>query len=161
MPKRGQSNLGRVPVIDVRIPTWSRVVGFAMKVMEENGLALLVNLSGEFASKLSRHAAGSAVAQGRILSFSTLPTRGLMSLGGGARGNQLKLAVDEYGYRGLKISKALGLGVRLEGGPLLPVDDGILDPLWEMAGILGVPVAIHTGDPRAFWETTTLRMTIR
>jgi predicted TIM-barrel fold metal-dependent hydrolase len=33
----------------------------------------------------------------------------------------------------------------------LAVDDPGLDPVFEAAGRLGMPVAIHTGDPRAFW----------
>jgi len=32
------------------------------------------------------------------------------------------------------------------------VDDPGLDPLFEKAGELGMPVAIHTGDPKAFWQ---------
>lgn len=59
------------------------------------------------------------------------------------------------GARGLKISKALGLAVRWPDGSLLKVDDPILDPLWRAAGELGVPVAIHTGDPLAFFRPPT------
>jgi len=55
------------------------------------------------------------------------------------------------GAAGLKISKALGLGVRGADGELLAVDDPRLDPLWDRAGRLGVPVTIHTADPRAFF----------
>jgi predicted TIM-barrel fold metal-dependent hydrolase len=56
------------------------------------------------------------------------------------------------GGRGLKISKALGLRVRTADAKLLPVDDARLDPLWRAAGELRVPVAIHTGDPLAFFQ---------
>jgi predicted TIM-barrel fold metal-dependent hydrolase len=57
------------------------------------------------------------------------------------------------GARGLKISKALGLGVRENGdsGPLIKVDDPRLDPMWEEAGKLGMPVFIHVSDPDAFF----------
>ena len=37
-------------------------------------------------------------------------------------------------------------------GDLIPVDDPRLDPLWAMAGELGVPVLIHTADPVAFFQ---------
>jgi predicted TIM-barrel fold metal-dependent hydrolase len=33
----------------------------------------------------------------------------------------------------------------------VPVDDPELDPVFETAGELGMPIAIHSGDPRAFW----------
>jgi predicted TIM-barrel fold metal-dependent hydrolase len=56
------------------------------------------------------------------------------------------------GARGLKILKELGLEIRDQGGKLLTVDDARLDPLWAECGKLGMPVAIHTSDPDAFFE---------
>jgi predicted TIM-barrel fold metal-dependent hydrolase len=56
------------------------------------------------------------------------------------------------GARGLKILKDLGLGVRDKTGKLIPVDDPRLDPVWEECGRLGIPVAIHTSDPEAFFS---------
>lgn len=58
------------------------------------------------------------------------------------------------GARGLKILKDLGLGVRDNSGKLIPVDDPRLDPVWEECGRLGIPVAIHTSDPEAFFTPT-------
>ena len=58
------------------------------------------------------------------------------------------------GARGLKILKDLGLGVRDSSGKLIPVDDPRLDPVWEECGRLGIPVAIHTSDPEAFFTPT-------
>jgi predicted TIM-barrel fold metal-dependent hydrolase len=57
----------------------------------------------------------------------------------------------EQGARGLKIAKLLGLGLRDAEGRLIRVDAPALDPVFERAGELGMPVAIHTGDPEAFW----------
>jgi hypothetical protein len=59
------------------------------------------------------------------------------------------------GARGLKITKGFGLAVRGPDGSLLKIDDPIVDPLWQAAGELGVPVAIHTGDPLAFFQPPT------
>jgi predicted TIM-barrel fold metal-dependent hydrolase len=60
------------------------------------------------------------------------------------------------GARGLKIPKGLGLGYPApDGKHLLPIDDPGLDPLFEKAGALGMPVAIHIGDPKAFWKPNT------
>ena len=55
------------------------------------------------------------------------------------------------GARGLKVLKDLGLGVRDKSGKFVGVDDPRLDPVWEECGRLGIPVAIHTSDPEAFW----------
>jgi predicted TIM-barrel fold metal-dependent hydrolase len=63
---------------------------------------------------------------------------------------QLDDAVQR-GARGLKVLKDLGLGVRDKSGKLIPVDDPRLDPIWEECGRLGIPVAIHTSDPEAFF----------
>jgi predicted TIM-barrel fold metal-dependent hydrolase len=56
------------------------------------------------------------------------------------------------GARGLKILKSLGLTLRDRSGRLVSVDDGRLDPMWAECGRLGIPVAIHTADPDAFFE---------
>jgi predicted TIM-barrel fold metal-dependent hydrolase len=56
------------------------------------------------------------------------------------------------GARGLKVTKVLGLNVRDRSGQLLAVDDPRLDPMWAECGKLGIPVAIHTSDPDAFFE---------
>jgi predicted TIM-barrel fold metal-dependent hydrolase len=55
------------------------------------------------------------------------------------------------GARGLKVLKDLGLGARDKSGKFVAIDDARLDPVWEECGRLGIPVAIHTSDPEAFW----------
>ncbi|PYV46617.1 MAG: amidohydrolase, partial [Acidobacteria bacterium] len=37
-------------------------------------------------------------------------------------------------------------------GKLVAIDDPRLDPIWEEAGRLGIPVSIHTSDPEAFFH---------
>jgi predicted TIM-barrel fold metal-dependent hydrolase len=64
-------------------------------------------------------------------------------------------AAYKAGARGVKIFKNLGLGVVDAKGQLIPVDDPGLDPMFAMAGKLHMPIAIHTGDPKAFWEPPT------
>jgi hypothetical protein len=57
------------------------------------------------------------------------------------------------GAVGLKILKTLGLYLR-DGGPtgkLVRVDDQRFDPMWDACGSLGIPVAMHVGDPEAFF----------
>ena len=56
------------------------------------------------------------------------------------------------GARGLKVWKDLGLRVRDVRGRLVLPDDPRLDPLWDTAAQLRVPVAIHTADPVAFFD---------
>ena len=58
------------------------------------------------------------------------------------------------GARGLKVLKDWGLGVRDHTGKLVPIDDPRMDPVWEECGRLGIPVAIHSTDPEAFFTPT-------
>ena len=61
------------------------------------------------------------------------------------------------GAQCLKISKALGLYLPDPTHPkrLLKVDDPRLNPIWRAAGRLNLPIFIHTGDPKAFFEPLT------
>jgi len=57
------------------------------------------------------------------------------------------------GAVGVKVLKTLGLYLR-DGGPngaLVKVDDPRFDPMWDACGRLGLPVAMHVGDPEAFF----------
>ncbi len=61
------------------------------------------------------------------------------------------------GARGLKVLKDLGLQVRDNSGKLVAIDDPRLDPVWEECGKLGIPVAIHSTDPEAFFTSVDNR----
>ncbi|BAJ62440.1 MULTISPECIES: amidohydrolase family protein [Anaerolinea] len=56
------------------------------------------------------------------------------------------------GAEGLKIWKHFGLHVRDHTGARVAVDDARLDPVWQTAGELGMPVLIHIADPVAFFD---------
>lgn len=125
----------------------------AIQVMDESGIHRVVNMSGGFAPRY-RHANLRAADryEGRIALFFNMNWKPVDEPDFGQRmARGLEAAVSE-GYAGLKISKQLGLGVKTEDGHYLAVDDERLDPLWDQAGELGVPVGIHTGDPKAFFE---------
>lgn len=62
----------------------------------------------------------------------------------------------KQGARGLKILKTLGLYLRqnITSGDLVKIDDPRFDPMWDMCGQAGIPVAIHIADPVAFFAPT-------
>ncbi len=146
----------RPPVIDVHAHIMPHGLARLARVVEDNGLGLVVNLSGgsvEQAWEVSRLMRERFPA---LVSFYNPNWKNRHQPDFGAReAAALERAVRQYGLRGLKISKALGLYLRDAAGGRIPVDWPTLDPLWKKAGELGIPVAIHTSDPKAFWEPPT------
>lgn len=146
----------RPPVIDVHTHIMPHGLARLAQVVEDNGLGLVVNLSGgsvEQAWEVSRLMRKRFPA---VVSFYNPDWKKRDLPDFGAReAAALERAVRQYGLRGLKVSKALGLYLRDAAGERIPVDWPGLDPLWRKAGDLGIPVAIHTSDPRAFWEPAT------
>lgn len=51
-----------------------------------------------------------------------------------------------------EIGKGLGLSTRKADGTRLAIDDPALDPVWQAAARLKIPVFIHTADPAEFWQ---------
>jgi uncharacterized protein len=63
-----------------------------------------------------------------------------------------KIEADvQAGAQGLKVFRELGLEYRDKNGKLVMPDDPRMDPIWEQAGELGIPVLIHSADPVAFF----------
>jgi len=51
-----------------------------------------------------------------------------------------------------EIGKAFGQSIRKADGSRLALDDPALDPVWQAAARLRLPVFIHTGDPEEFYR---------
>ena len=93
--------------------------------------------------------------QDRFEFFANLDWTGVGQPGWGEReADRLEREV-RMGARGVKIFKSWGLGVTGADGELLHVDDPRIDPLMERAARLNAIVAMHTGDPKAFFEPPT------
>jgi uncharacterized protein len=58
----------------------------------------------------------------------------------------------KMGANGLKIYKNLGTSARDKKGQRIKVDDPRIGPVWDKCGQLGIPVLIHSADPRQFWQ---------
>ena len=56
------------------------------------------------------------------------------------------------GAKGLKIYKNLGIHLKDSKGNRIPIDDPRIDPIWAKCGQLGIPVLIHSADPKPFWD---------
>jgi predicted TIM-barrel fold metal-dependent hydrolase len=51
-----------------------------------------------------------------------------------------------------EVGKNLGLSTRKADGTRLKIDDPVLDPAWQAAARLNLPVFIHTADPAEFFK---------
>lgn len=121
--------------------------------MDRSGVVSVVNLDGRSRNDRYREQlkAYEKFGKDRVLTFFTPDYSGIDDPEWGKKeAAKLEKAVEE-GCRGVKIFKALGLTVRFSNGEVVPVDDPRIDPFWEMAGKLGVPVMIHVSDPKAFF----------
>jgi len=145
---------GAIRAIDVHTHFGPEAADRALELLERHGIDVCVNLSGMYpGGGLEEQLAAAARHPGRIVVFTT-PHWSLAREGpgyGARMADDLSRAAA-LGARGLKIPKVLGLGLRDASGARVPVDAPELDPLFERAGELGLPVAIHTGDPIAFWS---------
>ena len=125
-----------------------------LKAMDAVNLHTMVNLTGGSGEELATAIATFDRAfPGRFVSM-TEPTWARASEAGYAAWQGAEVAkAKAAGAVGLKILKTLGLYLR-DGGPqgtLVRVDDARFDPMWEACGSLGLPVAMHVGDPEAFF----------
>jgi predicted TIM-barrel fold metal-dependent hydrolase len=146
----------RPPVIDIHTHLSPTALDRIRAIAGDNGLDGLVNLSGGSLRRGAKQSVALQKAEPRIVHFMN-PDWGLRDHPefGLILAKSLEYAVRNLGFKGLKISKALGLYLTDKAGQRIPVDAPVLDAMWTMAGTLGVPVAIHTGDPKAFWEPVT------
>lgn len=125
-----------------------------LPVMDRKKIRTLVNLTGGYQEGLKQSVAKFDKAHpGRFLTM-TEPAWALANERGYDK-KQVALLEEakQNGACGLKVLKTLGLYLR-ENGKLLKVDDPRFDPMWDAAGRLGLPVAIHVSDPIAFFNAT-------
>jgi predicted TIM-barrel fold metal-dependent hydrolase len=158
----GARTAHRYPRIDTHTHVMPDGVERALKLMDEWGIDGIVNLSGMYPGPprhmLETQLEAASKMHGRMIVFANTDFRLVRThpTDYGKLMADLLVESKRLGARGLKIPKGLGLGYPApDGRSLLKVDDRGLDPLFEKAGELGMPVAIHIGDPKAFWEPPT------
>ena len=160
--RRAETTVSRalVPAIDVHnhLGRWLTDDWLAPDVpalcdlMDEVGVTSMVNLDGrwgdELGANLDRY---DAAHPGRFLTFCHLDWTVLQQ----PSPTEKLIASLEHsraaGARGLKVWKDLGLTVTDAQGELVLPDDPRLADVFVAAGVLGLPVVIHTADPVAFF----------
>jgi predicted TIM-barrel fold metal-dependent hydrolase len=125
-----------------------------VKTMDAVNLHTMVNLTGGVGEELATTITTFDRAFPRRFVSMTEPAWTRASEPGYAAWQAEEIArAKTAGAVGVKVLKTLGLYLR-DGGPqgkLVAVDDRRFDPLWDACGRLQLPVAIHVGDPEAFF----------
>ena len=158
-----KSNHSKYPFIDVHNHQWDMDKANLKPLltqMDSLNMGIMVNLSGrgwgsveqgtQFFDKALANATKTNAK--RLVLFTNLNFDEV-----GRKGwteDAVKLLEEDVkkGAHGLKIFKNLGLSNKDETGHVLRVDDPRLDPIWAKCGELGIPVLIHTADPKSFWD---------
>jgi predicted TIM-barrel fold metal-dependent hydrolase len=124
--------------------------------MDKLNMAVMVNLSGrgrgsqDHLQKSIENVRKSFPK--RFVVFTNISTAGIDEPDYGAKAAAALEEDVKLGAQGLKIYKSLGMSNKDKNGDRIRVDDPRLDPVWAKCGELGVPVLIHTADPKSFWE---------
>jgi len=139
------------PIIDVHTHVGAEKIDVAVKIMDAAGLAALVDLNGGIGDGLEECLEAAGRHPGRFITFCRPDLSGIDEPGFGQKQVEALRHAKEAGAQGIKVAKSLGLRLRGNDGKLVAVDDTRLDPLWQTAGELGLPILIHTADPVDFW----------
>ena len=152
----------KYPVIDIHshqpAPISEQEFDRVVASMDRLNLQVLVNASGASGEQLQRalQAIRASRHRDRMVQFASVSFRDV-GPGFGARAAAQLEADVKAGALGLgEISKALGLTVRKTDGSRLKIDDPELDPIWQTAARLNIPVFIHTADPQEFFQPIDL-----
>jgi predicted TIM-barrel fold metal-dependent hydrolase len=142
----------KFPVIDYHNHLDAQGPREVLRIMDECAIERIVNITmhtGEMALEMIRKFHG--VAPDRFATYGWMDWSDVQTSGFFERSIERLERLIDHGACGLKIWKDLGTKVRDADGSLLRIDDERLDPLYEKAAELRVPVMYHIADPDAFF----------
>lgn len=156
----------KYPFVDVHNHQWRLTAERMPKLLEEmNGLNMgtMVNLSGRgfdrFAGDIGTQKYLREMVdlikndgQNRLVAFTNVSFKNIGKPGWTEEAvRQLEEDVKN-GANGLKIYKSLGLDNKDINGNRVAINDERIAPVWAKCGELGIPVLIHSADPKSFWD---------
>lgn len=153
----------KYPVIDIHshqpAPISDDELDRVVAAMDGLNLQVLVNVSGVSGERLTQAIAALRASRhrNRMVQFTTIDFRNVGPGWGARAAAQLEKDVKAGAVGVGEISKAFGLQIRKADGTRLRIDDPELDPVWEAAARLKVPVLIHTADPQEFFQPIDYR----
>jgi predicted TIM-barrel fold metal-dependent hydrolase len=148
----------RYPVIDIHGHPPALLSDEAINrvgaAMDSLNLQVMVNANGSSGDRLVSQIAAVKASRyrDRFVMFTTLDLRVVGPGSGATIAAQLEADVKAGAVGVGEIGKGFGLRARKTDGTRLHLDDPELDPVWEAAARLKIPVFIHVGDPAEFFE---------
>ncbi|MDN5204720.1 amidohydrolase family protein [Fulvivirgaceae bacterium BMA10] len=149
----------KFPFIDVHNHQWrmnTQDLSELVAEMDKLNMAIMVNLSGrgrgdqEFFDAVLKNVKDHY--PDRFVIFTNINLRDIDAPGWTERTvKQLEQDV-KAGAKGLKIYKSQGMDNKDKNGERIRINDPRIDPVWEKCGELGIPVLIHSADPKSFWS---------
>jgi uncharacterized protein len=121
--------------------------------MDTLNLQIMINLSGGSGENLKKAVENIATNYpNRFVVFANVNFNGVGGEGWTEKAvTQLREDIKN-GARGLKVFKGLGMDNKDASGNRLSIDDPRLGPIWETCAEFGIPVLIHSADPKSFWD---------
>ena len=148
----------KFPVIDIHghSPPLTRadVAQRLVETMDPLNLRVMVNANSTSGDELKEalEAIRASRTSDRIVMFTGVDLRDVGPGAGSKLAQQLEADV-KAGARGVgEISKDFGLRLNRRDGARLRLDDAELDPVWQAAARLNIPVFIHVADPAEFFQ---------
>ncbi len=147
----------KFPFIDVHSHHWGMAeMDFAPLIdqMDSMNMKVIVNLSGRGGKALEgiMENVNKSPYKNRIVNFTNIELRSIDD----PEWTENTVKQIEYDYktgaRGLKIYKSQGMSNTDSSGNRISIDDPRIDAVWAKCGELGIPVLIHSADPKSFWE---------
>ncbi len=148
----------RFPVVDIHghppALLSDEVINRVGGAMDSLNLQVMVNASGSSGDRLTGQiqAVRASRYKDRFVMFTTLNLRNVGPGSGRMIAAQLEADVQAGAVGVGEIGKGFGLSYRKTDGTRLKLDDPELDPVWETAARLKIPVFIHVADPAEFFE---------
>lgn len=147
----------RFPFVDVHSHHWRMAeqdLDKLIREMDSLNMKVVVNLSGRGGKQLAAMMENVKKYgyEDRIAIFTNIELRSIDEPDW-AENTVAQIEYDfKNGARGLKIYKSQGMSNEDKDGNRIPINDPRIAPVWEKCGELGIPVLIHSADPKSFWE---------
>jgi predicted TIM-barrel fold metal-dependent hydrolase len=147
----------KFPFLDVHSHHWRMAdqdLSILINEMDSLNMKIIVNLSGRggLALKAMSDNIKKQGYEDRIFLFTNIELRSIDEADWAE--NTVKQIQYDYdnGARGLKIYKSQGMSNQDKNNERIKINDPRIGPVWEKCGELGIPVLIHSADPKPFWQ---------